>query len=467
MNDRTRREGTDPAWLEGRLAELCGKWRVPGAAVAVVTPTDAVTVTFGFRDIAGARPVTRCTLFPIDSIGKTLTAALAAVESVGDVESRWDTPIADVLPWSTSAHPVAAASIRDVLCHRSGMPSYDYLWASGAVSDRDSLVDSHLPHLPPAAPVGARAEVSELMYIVAGSILERRTGMAWEVMLREFCRSVLGMEATGDETFAEPTEDLSHLYSWSREPGRWEERPQLRRAPVFASPAGTMAASIDGLAAIVRVHLTPGPLTASHLTELRRFGAAKLAFGSPGCIAWEGFTTGYETGQFRGRRLFSKSGAMATIAFLADRPLGVAVVCNTDSEPFLESAVCSVFDQALGMGRIEEIDAEYSRFDDLPHVERPPDRRTRETWLHGSFWHPGFGQVTFVDDDEGHTTLRYGSLNLPLRRTRTSRVYADMPGWPIPRVPIARAAVDDAVRIGFEPSAGALTFTRDRPSRSA
>ena len=113
-----------------RAAEAARRaWSAPGLAVAVVRDGEALLRVFGVRELGGAEPVTPDTVFALASVSKAFTTTAIAM-LVDEKKLAWDEPVRTYLPWFRLRDPAADAcvTLRDLVCHRSGMPRHDTLW---------------------------------------------------------------------------------------------------------------------------------------------------------------------------------------------------------------------------------------------------------------------------------------------------------------------------------------------------
>jgi len=172
------------------VAEVMAEWRIPGLALAVVRRNEAPLLRcWGVYDIDTGAPVTPDTVFPICSVTKSFTAtALALLVDQGRVD--WDAPVCAVLPEFRLRDPVATeqASLRDLLTHRTGLPRHDRVHTGGHLDNAGML--AALRHLEPSKPFRTTYQYQNLMYLVAGLVLERVSGERWEdfVRTRILCR---------------------------------------------------------------------------------------------------------------------------------------------------------------------------------------------------------------------------------------------------------------------------------------
>src|SRR5262249_38120356 len=120
----------DAATLDAVVEPMVKAFQVPGAAVAVVQDDKVVYLKgFGVRRRGADERVTPDTVFAIGSCTKAFTTtALAAL--VGDGKLAWDAPVRKHLEYFRLPDPLAdrEVTVRDLLCHRTGMPRHDILW---------------------------------------------------------------------------------------------------------------------------------------------------------------------------------------------------------------------------------------------------------------------------------------------------------------------------------------------------
>src|SRR5262249_7819167 len=102
------------------------KTGVPGLAVAVVHADKVVYLKgFGVRELGKPDAVDADTVFQLASVSKPLSATVIA-GVVGDKAVRWDSMTRDLDPafrlWGD--YPSGEVTLRDLLCHRTGLPEH-------------------------------------------------------------------------------------------------------------------------------------------------------------------------------------------------------------------------------------------------------------------------------------------------------------------------------------------------------
>src|SRR5215813_13413288 len=142
-------------------------WQVPGAAIAVVQDDKVALVkAYGQRDVAANLPVTNSTQFLICSITKSFTAtAIALLHNDGQLD--WTKPVREYIPEFRLFDPVATerVTVRDLLCHQSGLPRHDWVHAPGDRSPADLL--GVMRYLEPSRDIRTAWQYNNLCYNVA------------------------------------------------------------------------------------------------------------------------------------------------------------------------------------------------------------------------------------------------------------------------------------------------------------
>src|SRR5262249_50251178 len=99
---------------------------VPGIAIVVVHGDDVVYKRgFGVREVGKADPITSETVFQLASVSKPITSTVIA-KLVSDGHVLWDDRVIDHDPGFEMYDPFVTRELRlrDLLCHRSGLPDH-------------------------------------------------------------------------------------------------------------------------------------------------------------------------------------------------------------------------------------------------------------------------------------------------------------------------------------------------------
>ena len=171
-------------------------WNQPGMAIAVVKDGKTVFAKgYGIREMGKADRVDEDTLFAIASNSKAFTtAALSILIDEGKIGS-WDDPVSKYLPGFELYDPYVTASltIRDIVSHRVGLDTFsgDLLWYETTYTNDEIL--NRVKYLKPVKGFRTGFGYQNLMFIAAGKIIEKTSGMSWSDFVRAKILNPLGM----------------------------------------------------------------------------------------------------------------------------------------------------------------------------------------------------------------------------------------------------------------------------------
>ena len=171
----------------------------PAVSVAVVKDGQAVlTRGYGVRCLGEAAPVDEHTLFAIASNTKNMTAAALAM-LVDEGKVKWDAPVRTYLPGFTLSDPFIGEriTVRDTLSHRAGfgLGAGDLLFWPNSDRTRAEVL-AQAAFVPIEDGFRANYHYCNLMFVVAGAVLEAVSGMAWEDFIQTRILDRVGMTET-------------------------------------------------------------------------------------------------------------------------------------------------------------------------------------------------------------------------------------------------------------------------------
>ena len=182
------------AGLDTVLNRILSVWKGPGFSVAVVEKDKVVYAKgFGYRNNETKIPVTPNTLFAIGSCTKAFTASLiGSLAAKGDLDI--DKPVRDYLPDLKFFNDEMndRITLRDMMCHRTGLPRHDYSWYLFSTQSRDSLL-KRIQYLEPSAQLRLKWQYNNFMYLAQGVIIEKLTHQSWETNIQTNIFQPLGM----------------------------------------------------------------------------------------------------------------------------------------------------------------------------------------------------------------------------------------------------------------------------------
>ena len=326
--------------LEAIIAEAMDEWKIPGLAIAVVQNGEVALVkAYGLRDVEAGLPLTTDTHFMICSITKSFTSTGLAL-LVDERRLDWEKPVRDYIPEFRLHDAVATEriTVRDLLCHHSGLPRHDWIHLPGDWSPAQML--AAMRYLEPSDDIRSAYQYQNLGYLVAGMVAERISGQSWSEFTRARLTDRLHMTVTFTGEDLAATADAAVPYSMDG-----DTRLRAKLYPIRTTAAGGINTSIASFANWLRLHLDKGEfegqrlLSANLIRELRtpRVHVRAPEFAEFG-DAHYGLGFGMQT--YRGERVVGHAGGWigwsTLMTMLPDRGVGLGVFTNHNGNPVAE-----------------------------------------------------------------------------------------------------------------------------------
>ena len=340
----------DEWMMEGMM-----EWQIPGMAVGVVKDNEIIYLNgFGVRKLGEPERVDRNTVFGIASVSKNMTAAALAM-LVDEGKIHWDDRVVDYIPWFELNDPYATSqvTIRDLLLHRVGL---------GRVlgnrlqfmtnSSRDELL-RQVKFMDFEAPFRYQSVYNNVMFSLAGQIIEYAEGVSWDEFLMERLFSPLQMNRTTTSiTMLEGMDNLAHPHQEIK----GEVVPISWRNWDNAGPAGGVNSSVTDVCNWLLMQLGEAGsfrdstlISSARMRDMHRAQQA-LPQGDP-YSAQASFGLGWRVSDYEGYRVLSHGGAtdgFNTSAYmLPEENLGIIVMSNTFNL-FREAVVFTLIDAMIG-----------------------------------------------------------------------------------------------------------------------
>ena len=229
--------------LDATLSAILQEAQGAGFAIAVVEKDKVIfSKGFGYRDVVRKLPVTPHTQFAIGSCTKAFTSTLLGnLRKEGKVD--FDKPATMYLPALDFSDPALnyQITLRDMMCHRTGFSRYDLAWALFNTSSRDTLLQ-RMHYMKPTAPLRARWQYNNFMFMVQGMVAEKLTGQSWEQNINSQIFQPLGMSESSIGTIAlAAAPEPSRGYTVDKDAGIKE----IKYHPIIAmGPAGAINSTV-------------------------------------------------------------------------------------------------------------------------------------------------------------------------------------------------------------------------------
>jgi CubicO group peptidase (beta-lactamase class C family) len=422
-----------------KLAEqTLKKTGVPGMSVAVVYKDRVVYVKgFGVRQAGKNEPVDADTVFQVASVSKPLASTvLAALVSEGVI--GWDDRVIDRDPGFRLSDPwvTREVTLRDLLCHRSGLPAHAGDLLEDLGYDRTAILH-RLRYVKPASSFRSRYAYTNFGYTAAAVAAARATGKSWAKLAAEKLYRPLGMKSSSSR-FADYAAAKNRALLHVRVEGKWVAR--YVRDPDAQSPAGGVSSTARDLAQWMRLQLGGGKFQGKQVIAARALAEThrpQVISRHPKNPATEragfyglGWNVNYDD---KGRVRLGHSGAFdlgaaTVVTLLPSEGLGIVVLTNAAPRGVPEAVSASFFDLVLDGKIAKDWVGEFkAAFDALNQpaygtatdYRKPPARKSPPLPARayvGTYGNAYFGAVEIVEK-AGALFLRMGpkKTSFPLR----------------------------------------------------
>ena len=353
-----------PKELDDYLAAAVRDWDVPGLGVAVVKDGKIIVARgYGVRELGKPGPIDQNTIFDAASLTKSFTAAVIAT-LVDEKKMSWDDPVRKYIPTLEFPDPYLTANvtIRDLLCHRTGIRSTNTSWYLTGVNRSELL--GLVKNMEIAAPFRTRWVYSNVGYTIAGEAAARAAGTTWEDLVSQRLLIPLGMKRTPIVFTAPTMENIAVGHALIKGVQRVTPRERVHRD--VTAPAGSIESSVTDLATWMMFQLGDGTfqgkriLSAAAMKEMhapqititindafRRSRQMEYDFGA--------YALGWNTFDYRRNRTLWHTGAgdghTAYMVLLPDSRLGVVVLVNSwkAGAPLNLAIASRILDHYLGL----------------------------------------------------------------------------------------------------------------------
>ena len=363
------------------------RWEVPGIGVGIYKDGKVLlSEGFGFRDLEKKLPVTPNTLFAIGSASKAFTAMDVQI-LVDEGKVEWDKPVQTYLPDFKLKDEVATSriTVRDLVCHRSGLPRHDGLWYGTSLTRKD--IYDQLRYLDFSADFRSAFQYNNLMFLTAGYLVGRLTDSSWEEFTRQRIFGPLGMTSSN---FSVEDSKKSDDYSlpYQRKEGKVEETPFRNIDSV--GPAGSINSNVNDMLKWVEFHVNKGKVGEKQVVSEAgqrevftpsMFMRQPMLSIQPDKQSTMSYGLGWFIETYRGHMVVHHGGAIDGFyflnAFLPHDNLGVVVLTNLGGTPLVQISMGYILDMVLGLDPAwEKLNIE--RFNEAKKEEAAAKDREKE-----------------------------------------------------------------------------------------
>ena len=469
-----------PSLYDSIVERFMAQFEIPGIGVAVVRPGQpAFTRGYGIRALGRPERVDTDTLFAIASNSKSFVAASLAM-LVEEGKLAWEDPVVKHIPEFAMSDPAVTQmmTVRDLLVHRSGLAlgAGDLMQFPLSNHTRQDFL-SGLRHLKLARGFRSGYAYDNILYVVAGILIERVSGLSWEDFVTARILRPLGMRTAVADRTRLRTANVVARHARLGPPARGLGRLELvepDESPA-ASPAGGIHASVSDIVPWLQVQLGGGALPGGRRFWSKEQSAemwkpqviTQSSAGPTDEMPWRPVMAGYALGWFvqdyRGRRLVHHSGGLSgqitQTALLPEQGIGLVVYSNTEDGAAVFGLRSALLDHLIGAPAFDWVASTRKRMKDAEEEVRkvagggdfaaPPGGPSLPLALYaGRYRDPWYGDVVIAE--------RGGRLHVDFTRTPVFKSPLEPFGRDTFRTRWKKGAGEDAV-IAFTIANGAVT----------
>lgn len=422
------------------------EFEVAGVAVAIVKDGEVVHQKgYGVQSIETGQPVSEHSNFAIASNTKAFTAAaLALLVEEGKLE--WQDKVKDHLPEFTMYNDYVTDhfNIQDLLTHRSGLGlgAGDLMFFPDGSDFTIDDVLTNFQYLEPVSAFRTQFDYDNLLYLVAGELIARTSGISYEDFIEQRILRPLGM----DNSYAslQRVKDSSSL-AMPHSTGNGDIREVNHIIKSINGAAGGIFSNVSDLSTWMMLQLNHGKygdnLESALFTEEnhREMWKVHTVMEPKRSERYNSHFAGYGLGWFLTDKLGNMEvshtgglpGMLSKMTLVPDLDLGVVVLTNTESggSALFSTVSHTIVDGYLGLEDYGWIDVNLQNH---KNRKNQGDDFTREVWekveaakassispenYTGTYRDNWFGkvEVEMRDDQLWFTCIRSPKLNGPMR----------------------------------------------------
>lgn len=433
--------------FDAHVERVLEAFEVPGISLAVVKDGAVVVARgYGRRRLGGSEPVDARTLLAIASNTKVFTATALGL-LVEEKKLEWDAPVIRYLPWFQmwDPHVTRELTVRDLLVHRSGLGlgAGDLLWWPPSTHARKEIA-RRLARLRPVTSFRSAYAYDNVLYLVAGEVIEAVSGQSWEDFVAARILAPVGM-TTSISRLAQ----LETLSNVAAPHARIED--SVRVVKSFASdqtnPAGGILSNAEDMAKWMLVLLNEGRL--ANDTRLMSTATVRelMALVTPIPIGdpppelaalrpnFSGYGLGLGVRDYRGHKIVTHTGGLpgylSRVLLVPELELGVTVLTNQESGAAFDAVAFHVVDSYIGGARTDWVEAFLkvnaralaSNAEALRQAAAARDAASTPSLELARY------AGTYTDAWYGEITLEHADGKLVLRFTHTPVLVGDLEHW--------------------------------------
>lgn len=238
--------------LEKTIDKALETFHTPGMAVGIIHKNNIVlSKGYGEANVESGLDVNAQTYFRLASTSKAFTSAALAI-LVDEEKISWNDKVINYLPEFQLYDPYVTRefTIVDLLTHRSGLLSGagdSMIWPEPSGFSREEVIQN-LRYLSPEYSFRARYAYSNVMYISAGELVAKVSGMSFENFVEQRIFKPLGMNCFVGDIPKLNLANVAMAYGYNDERGIYPvPRNSISAKGQMSAAAGGMVCNVEDM----------------------------------------------------------------------------------------------------------------------------------------------------------------------------------------------------------------------------
>ncbi|HPM29035.1 MAG TPA: serine hydrolase [Chryseolinea sp.] len=346
-----------------------------GIAVAVVKDGKVIHAKgYGVASIKGNEKVDENTLFAIASNSKAFTTTALAM-LVDEGKLSWQDKVVDHIPEFKMYDPYVTANfnIQDLLTHRSGLGlgAGDLMFFPDGSDFTVKDVLKSFQYQKPVSDFRTKYDYDNLLYVVAGEVVARVSGMSWSTFVEKRIMMPLSMNRSAG-VYQNLKDKKNTAMPHAVEDGKLKQLETYTKNDASLGAAGGIYSSVNDLSKWMLMHLNDGKYGESLKLQLvskenhdemwrpHTFIGFNSKPSPQNKVHFNAYGLGWGISDMNGYVIFSHTGGLpgmlSKTTLIPELNLGVVVLTNTDPGGYSFQTISrSIVGSYLGIKRTDRI----------------------------------------------------------------------------------------------------------------
>jgi len=437
-----------PPNLDLLVNRVMKTFEVPGLSLAIVKDGQVLLAKgYGVKKLGESAPVDSRTLFGIASNSKVFTAtALGMLVDEGKI--RWDAPVVDYMPEFQMYDPSVSREImvKDLLCHRCGLglgAGDLMLWPASDINRKEIL--KRVRYIKPASSFRTTYAYNNIMFVMAGELLERVSGQPWEDFVREKIQKPVGMNYSNTRC---ALVDKETNVAWPHIPLEGKVLPvKSLYLTDNVNPAGGINSCAEDMAKWMLVLLNQGKLgDGSQLVSEKAVNEITTIATSipiskpapelvPAAMNFNGYGLGLRIRDYRRYKVWTHTGGLegyvSQVWLMPEIGLGVTILTNQESTAAFAALTNQIVDYYLKAPEFDWVEA-YKKFTER-NAQRSKEELDKIYASRKKETKPSLPIQEYAglyrDDWYGEVEIKYENGELTIQFKHSPELYGKLEHW--------------------------------------